>query len=143
MICNTAGFALIRSFESCRLTAYRDVGGLPTIGWGHRDATTAIDQTCTQLQADAWLFDDVQNVCNQLTQVIKVPVTENQFAAMTSLTYNLGIGRIRDSLTMKLLNQKNYAVVPNHMLLWNKVNGVMSNGLIRRRKAEVQLWNTP
>ena len=143
MICNAAGIALIKSFENCRLVSYLDIGKKWTIGWGHRDATTGPGQSCTQQQADAWFVHDIATVANQLSRIVKVPLTDNQFSALVSLTYNLGIGRIESSLTLKLLNQKNYKVVPNHMLLWNRVDGVLSSGLIRRRKAEVALWNTP
>jgi lysozyme len=86
---------------------------------------------------------------------VKVPLTDNQFASLTSLAFNIGSQAFKDSSVVRVLNQGNYDLVPNFIRMWNKitvqvvdVDGMkkvkkVSQGLVNRREAEVSLWNKP
>ena len=92
------GFEIIKKYESCRLTAYLDPVGIPTIGWGHTSGVK-MGQTITQAQADAYLAQDVSTAERA---VAKYDGTyhwnQNQFDGLVSFTYNCGAGNL-DKLT--------------------------------------------
>lgn len=141
------GKALIQSFESCRLTSYQDDGGVWTIGWGHTGPEVKESQTITQQQADDLFDHDIAIACQDVEDLVKVELTDNEFAALVSFDYNLGRGNLSSSTLLRLLNGGDFASVPSQLLQWDKikVNGVFvdSPGLLRRRKAEGALWLTP
>lgn len=143
MQCNAAGIELIKIFEGFRETAYQDQNGRWTIGYGCAQSFVCEGMTCTDLQAAQWLAQDVQNVAAALTRLIKVPVNENQFAALCSLAYNIGTGNFSNSSTLGVLNQNDFVDVPIRIQLWNRAAGKIDPGLVRRRAAEVELWNLP
>ena len=94
---NAAGLNLIMSFEGCILTAYQDVAGIWTIGYGHTRGVTA-GMVFTQDQADQALADDLLSTETAVrTAVAAVNTSDNQFAAMVSLTYNIGSGNFASS----------------------------------------------
>jgi lysozyme len=142
MMLGAAGRALIQGFESCKLVAFQDQGGIWTLGWGHTQGVTP-GQTCTQEQADAWFIDDTQSACNAVTRTVDVPLNQNQFDALVSFTYNVGQGSEANSTLLKLLNQGKYALAADQFSFWNHVNGVPNAGLTRRRAAEQALFQTP
>jgi lysozyme len=75
-------------------------------------------------------------------KLIKVPITQNQFDALVSLAYNIGIGNFRNSTLLRKLNlRENNAVLTGQINRWNRANGQIMAGLTRRRKAEAQLFN--
>lgn len=140
---NIACVNLIKEFEGCKLTAYPDQGGRYTIGWGTAAPWVTEGMTCTQQQADAWLMQDVQNVAAALSRMIKVIVNENKFSALVSWAYNCGLGNAANSSLIARLNEGHPEEVPAQLERWNKVGGVIDAGLVRRRAAEVALWDTP
>lgn len=132
----------IKNFEGCRLTSYKDIGGIWTIGYGSVPAEP--NQTITQEEADARLLEDIQTKAEiPVNNLVAVDLTQNQFEALCDLCYNIGSGNFGNSSALALLNQGNYDAVPAHILLWDKVDGADSAGLLRRRQAEVTLWGTP
>jgi lysozyme len=74
---------------------------------------------------------------------VRVPLTQNQYDALVSLVFNIGAGAFRGSTLLRLLNNSNYAAVPDQMRRWIHVNGKISNGLKKRREEEVKQWLTP
>ena len=149
---NAAGLDLIKSFESLRLAAYDDTTGKTitagvaargrlTIGWGH---TTGVQsgQTCTQAQAEAWLAGDLAPAIATVDAAVTAPLTDNQFAALVSFVFNVGIAAFKDSTLLQRLNAGHYDVVPQQLARWNKVRGRVAAGLTRRRAAEATLWST-
>jgi GH24 family phage-related lysozyme (muramidase) len=135
------GLALIKKFEGCRLTAYADVGGVWTIGWGQTGPDVVEGLTITQAQADARLRAEVDRFAEGVLSGLKVPVNQNQFDALVSFAYNVGLGAFRSSTLLKLLNDKTQvSIVASEFLKWNKVNGKPIEGLSRRREAEKQLF---
>lgn len=139
---NAAGLSLIKSFESLRLKAYRDTGGVATIGWGHTKGVK-MGQTITEGQASDFLIDDLEEAESAVERFVSVPLNDNQFAALVSFTFNCGSEAFRRSTLRKKLNAGDYASVPGQLARWVNDNGKKLNGLVRRRRAEGDLWSTP
>lgn len=134
-----AGLNLIMQFESCRLTAYRCAAGVWTIGYGHT-AGVKQGQTITQVQAEEYLRQDCQKFENYVNNKAYVPITEqlnqNQFDALVSFAYNCGAGNLE-----KLCSGRTTAQIAAAIPLYNKAAGKVLTGLVRRRAAEVELFN--
>jgi lysozyme len=133
------GRALIESFEALRLAAYLDQRGIPTIGYGHT-AGVKIGDTCTQDQADAWLAEDAQAAANGVEKSLQVFCTQNQFDALVSFTFNVGVGAEAHSTLAELMNAGDIQGAADQFLVWDHVNGVPNAGLLRRRQAERALF---
>ena len=140
---NAAGLDLLKSFESCRLTAYLDGAGVVTLGWGHTGPDVSILDTCTQEQADAWLVEDVAHTETELGHMLIAPVTSNPFAALVCLGYNIGVGALHQSTLLKFVNDGDAAQAVEQFLRWDHIAGAESAGLLRRRQAERDLFLTP
>jgi lysozyme len=134
-----AASELIKQFEGCRLEAYQDGNGIWTIADGHTGGVKAGD-TCTQEQADAWLNEDLAIVDRALSKMVRVEVTQNQYDALVSFVYNIGAYHFLFSTCLKDLNAGDLEGAANGILLWNKVAGKVSAGLVRRRAAEKALF---
>ncbi len=141
---NDAGLALIKHFEGCRLTAYKDVAGIWTIGWGHTGGVSE-GMTWTQDQADAALLEDLSGFETAVqTGVADAATTPNQFAAMVALAFNIGSGAFASSSVLREHRAGQYENAANAFLLWNKstIDGVLQvvQGLTNRRTAERTLY---
>lgn len=136
-----AGLNLIKKFEGCHLKAYRDPSGVWTIGYGHTSGVEA-GQTITQEQAEQYLKDDCQKFADYVDNPKYVPVTAqlnaNQRDALISFAYNCGQGSLK-----KLCAGRSVSKIAEKIPAYNKAGGKVSNGLVRRRAAEVELFNTP
>ena len=132
---NQAGLQLIESFEGLRLTAYQDSVGVWTIGYGHTQGVHQ-GQVITQQQAEAFLQQDL-GVAEGAVNGLGLTLTDNQFAALVSFTFNLGGGNLN-----KLL-KNGLAAVPDRILLFDHAGGKQLKGLTRRRTAERALYVTP
>lgn len=143
---NKEGLELIKSFEGCRLVAYDDlqpnktitslsqVKGTLTIGYGHTVGVT-VGQVITKEQAENMLKSDLKKYEKYVTDNVKLELTENQFSALVSFTYNCGVGHLRT-----LVKGRTALQIAEDMLLYNKAKGQVLNGLVRRRKAERELF---
>lgn len=138
------GIAVMHYFESCKLEAYPDPGskdGKPwTIGWGHTGPEVVKGLKWTQAKADAVFVDDLQRFELAVGGLVKVALNQGQFDALVDFTYNLGDASLRSSTLLRELNAGNYAAVPAQLARWNKNDGKVMRGLIRRRAAEAALW---
>jgi GH24 family phage-related lysozyme (muramidase) len=132
---NAAGLQLIESFEGLRLKSYQDSVGVWTIGYGHTQGVKQ-GQTITQAQAQAFLQQDL-GVAEAAVNGHGLTLTDNQFAALVSFTFNLGGGNLN-----KLL-KNGLAAVPDRILLFDHAGGKQLPGLTRRRTAERALYLTP
>jgi len=139
---NSAGLDLIKNFEGFRDTAYQDQGGLWTIGFGHTKGVCA-GMTCTEDEATDWLNNDLANAEDGVERIVTVNLGDNQFAALVSFAFNVGLGNFANSTLVHLLNQGYAEQVPTQLMRWTRVAGVENAGLARRRAAEGALWNTP
>lgn len=142
-----AGIALIKSFESCRLKAYLDGGGVPTIGVGHTHGVKMGD-VITQQEADEIFELDLKIFEDGVARLVKVPITENEHAALVSFAFNVGLDEdtddvaegLGDSTLLRKLNRMDYKGAADQFLLWVKDNGVVVRGLVRRREAERDMF---
>jgi lysozyme len=132
---NPAGLQLIESFEGLRLQSYQDSVGVWTIGYGHTQGVKQ-GQTITQQQAEAFLQQDL-GVAEAAVNGLGQTLTDNQFAALVSFTFNLGAGNLKN------LFKNGLAAVPDRILLFDHAGGKQLPGLTRRRQAERGLYLTP
>lgn len=137
------GLKLIQSFESCRLHSYKDVGGIWTIGWGHVGPEVVEGLRWTQDQADEAQRADLAHAEMAVTCQIVVPLTQNQFDALVSFTFNVGAGNLYDSTLKKRLNAGDYRHAATWFLPWCKVHGKEVEGLMHRRQIEMALFLKP
>ena len=140
-----AGLDLIKQFESFRAAPYLCSAGVPTIGYGTTVYPNGIkvklsDQKITQQLAETFLQHHVNAIEKDVSKLVKVTLTQNQFDALVSFAYNVGLGAFRDSTLLKLLNAGDIDNASKQFERWNKAGGKVSNGLIRRRKAEKALF---
>ena len=133
------GLDLIKSFEGLRLSAYRCPADIPTIGYG-TTAGVKMGQTITKERAEELLCEDVKRFETQVLRLVKVPLTQGQFDALTSFVYNLGAGNLSNSTLLRLLNAGDYAGAAAQFERWNKAGGKVLAGLVRRRAAERALF---
>jgi lysozyme len=143
MILSSLGRALIQSFEECKLASYQDQHGVWTIGWGHTGPYIGPGMTCTQSEADTWFASDVLWAVEGVRRYTDVPLNQNQFDALTSFVFNVGVGGEEHSTLCKDLNASDYAGAAAQFLRWDHINGVVSAGLLRRRQAEQALFLLP
>lgn len=132
-------YALTQQFEGLRLEAYQDTGGVWTIGYGHTKGVKKGDK-CTEAQALAWLMEDMREAEQTVNELVKIPVTQNQFDALVDFVFNLGRKAFRDSTLLRLLNTGDYKSAYNQFARWKYDNGRVIEGLVRRRKAEADLF---
>ena len=132
-IINYAGLALIKEAEGFRDKAYLDTGGVWTIGYGHTKGVHQF-QECTPEQAEYWLEADLESAEAAVSKYAKAPLTDNQFAALVSFTFNLGPGALQTLLSHGIEN------VPTQILRWDHDNGKQIPGLTKRRLRESELW---
>ncbi len=139
MKCNQAGIDLIKQFEGLRLTAYRDIGGIYTIGYGctHNVMPTLV---IDQAEADRRLKLDLLEVAAEVSKLLTNQITDNQFAALCCFAYNVGVGNLKSSTLLKRVNYGGKDEAADEFLRWNKVKGVVTPGLVRRRYAERALF---
>lgn len=139
---NQAGLNLIKQFEGLRLIAYQDVVGVWTIGYGHTGPDVKPGMVITQAQADSLLADDLIRFEHGVGNMVTVPINANQFSALVSFSYNLGLGNLQSSTLLRLLNQGNAAGAALQFPLWDRAGGKVLPGLLSRRQAEQALFNT-
>lgn len=133
------GIDLIKGFEGCRLTAYKCPAGIWTIGYGHT-AGVKEGMKITQAQAETFLKQDLKRFENVINNVVKVALSQNQFDALVSFTYNVGTGALKTSTLLRLLNSGDYTGAANQFDRWVFAGAIKLNGLIRRRKSEKELF---
>jgi len=137
-----AGLDLIKSYESCRLNAYQDSGGVWTIGWGHTGPDVTKDSEWTQQEADWCLLQDVSGTIVEVNRMVKVPLTQDQFDALVDFAYNVGDGALEGSTLLRMLNSGNYSGAAEEFEKWDHVHGMVIAGLLRRRMQEEQMFKT-
>lgn len=138
------GIDLIVSFESVELKAYDDGVGVWTIGIGTTVYPNGIKvkngDICTLEQAKSYFKYDLAHFENTVNKLVTVPLAQNQFDALVSLTYNIGSGAFKNSTLLKKLNLGDYRGAADQFLLWNKAGGKVLQGLVRRRTVERELF---
>lgn len=135
------GAKFIQEFEGLRLKAYRDQRGVWTIGYGATGPSISARTTWTKEQADERFIQDAEEREMQLTKYLgTTPTTQNQFDALMSLAYNIGMGALHGSTVLRKHLAEDYKGAADAFLSWNKVNGRVDPGLVRRRHEERDLY---
>src|ERR1700712_5031766 len=152
------GLKIIKNFEGLRLTAYRDVAGVWTIGYGstrYHDGKPVKpgDKLASETQASALIQNTLGQYESAVNDYVKVPLTQNQFDALVSFTYNEGTGALKGSTLLATLNEKdspdNYRDAAAHFMAWDKITDpqtgkkVVCDTLVKRRKQESELFLLP
>jgi lysozyme len=136
MTYSQSGESITKQFESCQLTAYRDIKGVLTIGWGHTGLDVTEGLVWTQEQADAQLLSDIQWASDCVNHEVTVALTQPEFDALVDLCYNIGCGNFSGSTLVRVLNSGDYAEAAKQFDLWDHAGGQVVAGLLRRRQAE-------
>lgn len=137
---------LIKEYEGYSAVPYKCSAGVPTIGYGatwYPDSgkkVTMQDKSITKTTANAMLKSMVQSYADAVQRYVQVPISQNQFDALVSLTYNIGKESFRTSTLLRLLNQRDYLGAADQFKRWNKDSGRIRSGLTRRRAAEKALF---
>ena len=142
---NSAGIQLIKTFEGCLLNAYLCPAKVWTIGYGstHYLNGTPVKQgdKITQKEAETLLSDTLNEFSHNVSKLIKSNLNDNQFSALVSFAFNLGVGNLSKSTLLKKVNiNPNDATIGIEFMKWNKAGGKVLNGLTKRRKAESDLY---
>jgi GH24 family phage-related lysozyme (muramidase) len=136
------GIKLIKSFEGCVLHAYKPVSTERyfTIGYGHYGSDVRENQTISQSEADTLLKFDLRVFEYAVNNQVKVSITQNQFDALVSFAYNCGKEALRTSELLKKLNDGDVKGASKEFEKWVHAGGKVLNGLVKRRKAEQELF---
>lgn len=130
---SAAGLNLIKKWEGYRGTAYKCPAGVWTIGYGHTAGVTP-GMTCSQQQAEEWLKADLR-VAENAVNAIGFELTQNEFDALVSFTFNCGVGNLK-----KLITNRTIPEIGEAILLYNKANGKVLQGLVNRRQEEHEMF---
>ena len=137
----------VKRWEGLKLTAYPDPGsrnGEPwTVGYGHvSDGFLKVTRglTITVAQAEAALEFDLNETAAKVDELVKVELSDNQFGALVSFAFNVGLRAFGKSTLLKKLNTGDYAAVPGELAKWVNNDGKKMQGLVNRRAAEAGLW---
>ena len=160
---NDAGMELVKSFEgipdgdptTVKIDPYLDPIGIWTIGWGHairvgsdylrgkenrRAAMGLYPGGITKEQAEQLLRGDLMDACRDVESLVNVDLTDDQFGALVSFTFNLGRGNLAKSTLLKKLNAGDFSDAASEFPKWNKAGGKVLKGLVARRAAEAELF---
>lgn len=140
------GVSLIKSSEAWRSEPYMDGGGVATIGYGFThypdgSKVSMKDKPLTTAQGMNIFNQLIGKFTSQITPLIKVILTDNQFSAVVDLAYNIGVGAFKNSTLLKKINvNPNDPTIRAEFLRWNKDNGKEIQGLTNRRVKEANLY---
>jgi lysozyme len=143
----------VTGWEKCVLTCYKDGGGVWTVGWGSTGSdvnkiAASDNPTVTATWANDRLHSDLNKFSDGVNRLVKVALDQNQFDALVSFAYNVGLDEdadtkaegLGDSTLLALVNTTQLSLVALQFPLWCHVNGHKSRGLERRRIAEMAMW---
>lgn len=145
------GLDLIKQFEGFKDYVYICPAGKPTIGYGHvidskLVALTKVAPRMTREKAEQLLKNDVKEAEDAINSSVRVTLKQSQFDALVSLIYNWGMYNFKASNGLRKLNSGDYIGAAVEFFSKDKgvtkVNGQFSNGLYRRRQAELELWQS-
>ena len=140
------GLKLVKEFEGLSLKPYLDVVKIPTIGYGntfYKDGkkVTLNDKPINEIEATELLSYVAQkDFGDKILQLVKVPLNQNQFDALVSICYNIGMGNFTKSTLLKKINSSDFKGASLEFEKWNKSGGVVLSGLAKRRLKEKALF---
>lgn len=142
------GIELIKELEGYRSEAYQCTSGVWTIGYGHTKNVQKGD-TCSVEKAIKFLNEDIEIAESAVNKLVKVELNQNQFDALVCFVFNVGVGsKVRKkgfagSTMLAFLNAGHFPLAAGQFDRWIYSNGEISNGLIKRRKKEKELFLKP
>jgi lysozyme len=131
---------MIRRWEGFSSTAYRDVGGVETIGYGFTDGELVARGQMTRDEAEFLLREKVADYMRRVQALVHVSLSDRQVAALTSFAYNVGLGAFARSTLLKKLNAGDVRGAADEFLRWTRVGNRTVRGLVARRRAERDLF---
>jgi len=137
------GLALIKSFEGLELRAYKCPADVLTIGYGSTGPHVKPNMVITEKQAEDLLRQDLVRFERAVTRLVTVPISQNQYDALVSFTFNLGEGNFSRSTLLKRVNARDFSGAQREFAKWNRAGGVVLAGLTRRRAAEARVFGEP
>ncbi len=139
------GLDLIKRFEGFSPTIYICPAGYPTIGYGHvvrEDERDRFVEGIDEQEAEDLLQRDVRWAERGVLRLIDVPLTDGQFDALVSFTFNLGTGALQRSTLRRKVNREEHEQVPREFMRWVWADGRRLQGLIKRRAAEAANYSS-
>lgn len=134
---------IIKRYEGLRTKAYQDSNGIWTIGYGNTHEVSPGEEISEQ-DAENELREYLQSLGPSIIRVVKLPLNNNQYSALLSFTYNVGLGNLEKSHLLQIINSKNDGKVVQEFLKWDHDSkGHELNGLKARRLAEASLYFLP
>ena len=138
---NERGIEMVKSFEGLALKPYLCPANVWTVGYGATRSSTGgpinLDmEAITEAEAEALLIRDLGSSEGWVSRLIKAALTENQYSALTSFTFNVGAGALQRSTLRMKLNREEYQGAADEFLKWRMAAGRIMAGLVRRRAAE-------
>ncbi len=134
------GLALTQQFEGLRLTAYQDSVGIWTIGYGHTGTDVHSGLSITQQQASALLMQDVASAVADVNRLVIATLTQNQFDALVDFVFNVGCGNFAASTLLHKLNANDFPGAAGEFCKWCHAGKMVLPGLLKRRQAEMALF---
>ena len=140
-VINAAGLQLIKEFEGLRLDAYICPAGVWTVGYGSTGEHVYPGQTITEPEAEELLRKDLWRFEDAVSSKVKVGLTDNEYAALVSFSFNCGVGALQESTLLRRLNagEPKSRVFNEELPKWVRGGGAVLPGLVRRREAEIAL----
>ena len=144
---NGRGIEIVKSFEGLALRPYVCAGGVNSVGYGAIRSSTGgpIDpdmEPISETEAEALLIRDLESSEGWVSRLIKTALTENQYSALTSFTFNVGAGALQRSTLRMNLNSEEFQGAADEFPNWHRAGGRILAGLVRRRVAEQTLFLT-
>jgi lysozyme len=135
-----SGLALTKSFEGLHLEAYRDCAGIWTIGYGHAGLGVFGGESVSELEAEVLLRADLAEAVACVNRAVKTTISQGQFDAMVDFCFNAGRGNFVQSTLLCKVNGRDFGGAVAQFALWVHAGGEVVNGLVRRRKAEAEVF---
>ena len=135
------GIDLIKKFEGFSVTPYKDIAGLLTIGYGHLILPGEHFGAISSVEAVALLARDIAEKAEYfVNKFVTVPLTQNEFDALVSFTFNVGGANFQKSTLLKVLNAGKKEAVKGELLKWDFAGGHKSDAILQRRLKEAALF---
>lgn len=135
--------AFLGGWEGDERQVYLDIVGVATVCNGHTGPDVKVGDTWTKEQCDAILRKDAEDHGEAVLRCVTVPLNQNQYEALASLTFNIGAGNFCGSTLVKKANAGDYRGMCTEILRWDRAGGRQVRGLTNRRKAEHAKCMTP
>lgn len=137
-----AGLDLIKDFEGWRDTAYLCPANVLTIGYGSTGPHVKAGMKISKERGEELLKDDLDRFEKAVTRLVTVPLRQNQYDALVSFAFNVGISALERSTLLKRVNAKLFDQAAAEFAKWNRAGGKVLAGLTRRRAAETALFKS-